>query len=79
MLFLHTRRTLCPHHACEVKGSHIWPPTGIPSKLQVPKLAMCGKISSCPGKALQSLRYHIGTAQQLISLWQVLYGQEIRT
>lgn len=79
MLFLHPRRTLRPHHACEVEGSHIRPPTCILSKLQFPKLAVCGEIGSCPGKALQSLGYHIGTAQQLISLWQVLQGQEIRT
>lgn len=79
MLFLHTRGTLRPHHAGEVKGGYIRPPARIPSKLQVPKLAMCGKISSCPGKALQSLGYHIGTAQQLISVRQVLQSQEIRT
>lgn len=52
MLFLHPRRTLRPHHACEVEGSHIRPPTCILSKLQFPKLAVCGEIGSCPGKAL---------------------------
>lgn len=79
MLFLHTRSAFRPHHAGEVKGGHIRPPACIPSKLQVPKLAMRGEISSCPGKALQSLRYHIGAAQQLISVRQVLHSQEIRT
>jgi hypothetical protein len=68
MLFLDTSGTLCPHHACEVEGRHIRPPACILSKLQFPKLAMCGEVSRCSGKALQSLRYHISFAQQLISL-----------
>lgn len=79
MLLLHTSSALGPHHACEVKSRDVGSPMGIVGKFQLPELAMGGKVSSCPGKALQSLGHHIGTAQQPVGLWPVLHGQQIRT
>lgn len=79
ILLLHTGRALCPHHACEVKSRDIRPSMGIQGKFQLPKLAVGGKVSSCPGKVLQSLGYHIGTAQQPVGLRPVLHGQQMRT
>lgn len=79
MLLLHTSRAICPHHACEVKSRDVRPPTGVSGKLQLPELALGGELSSGLGKALQSLRHHIGIAQQPLGLWPVLQGQQIRT
>lgn len=72
MLLLHPSSTLCPHHACEVKGRNVRPPVGIPGKLQLPKLPMGGEVSRSPDKALQSLGHHVGTAQQPVDLRPVL-------
>lgn len=72
VLLLHSSRTLCPHHACEVKGRDIRPPVGIFGKLQLPELAIGGEVSSCPGKALQSLGDHIRIAQQAVGVLPVL-------
>lgn len=78
MLLLHPSRTLRTHHAREVEGRDIRLSMSILGKLQLPELAMGGEVSSCPGKALQSLGHYIGTAQQTIGLWPVLQSQQIR-